>query len=96
MPLGQILFGVGVVLWSVVLGFSIIAFGQIMLAIREIALNTRKDETKHHSRYAILLLVAKINNILGWVVIVLGVVAGIYFAVSGIPIAITNIPTVTT
>jgi hypothetical protein len=96
MSFNQILFGAGVVLWSVVLGLSIIAFGQLMLAIREIALNTRKDEGKLHGHYAVLLVVAKINNILGWILLVLGVAAGIYFAVAGIPFTISGVTPVTT
>jgi hypothetical protein len=89
MPINQLIVGGAVLLWSVVVGLSVIAFGQLLLAIREIALNTRKDEPKpHHGHYVILLTVARINNVLGWIVLVLGVAAGIYFAVSGVPILI--------
>jgi hypothetical protein len=92
MGFNRILFGVGIVLWSTVVGLSVIAFGQLLLAIREIALNTRKDEVKpHHGHYAILLVVAKVNNVLGWVVLALGVIAGIYVAIAGFP----ALPTVT-
>ena len=86
MSFNQVLIGALVVLWSVVLGLSIIAFGQLLLAIREIALNTRKDEAKpHHGHYSVLLVVAKVNNVLGWIVLIAGVIAGVYFAVAGVP-----------
>jgi hypothetical protein len=57
-----------------IMGAGIIASGQVFLAIREIALNTRKDEGEGNSSYTILLTVAKINNLLGWLVIIGGVI----------------------
>ncbi|MCX6566869.1 MAG: hypothetical protein NTW38_10710 [Candidatus Aminicenantes bacterium] len=48
MEFSRVLVGLVVVLWSLVVGLSIVAFGQILLAIREIALNTRKEEAAHH------------------------------------------------
>lgn len=82
MPLSSIIVGTVIILWSVIVGLAVIAFGQLLLAIREIAFNTRKDETKV-PHYEILLIMAKINNILGWLFLILGVAAGIYFAVTG-------------
>jgi hypothetical protein len=87
MQLNSIIVGVATILWSAIMGFAIIAFGQILLAIREIALNTRK-EAAAHPHYEVLLIMAKINNILGWIFLVLGVALGIYFAVAGGPILI--------
>ena len=62
-----------------------------MLAIREIALNTRKgdDKTPH---YGILLVAAKINNLLGWILIVAGVAIGVYTAIKGLPISLPTVP----
>jgi len=85
MQINSIVVGVVTILWSVIAGLAIIAFGQLLLAIREIALNTRKEGTAH-PHYEILLIVAKINNVLGWVFLVLGVALGVYFAIAGGPI----------
>jgi len=82
MSLNPILVGAIIVLYSVILGLAIIAFGQILLAIREIAFNTRKEGIKT-PHYEILLIMAKINNLLGWIVLAVGVVIGIYLAVAG-------------
>jgi hypothetical protein len=89
MSLNPILVGAVIVLYSVILGLAIVAFGQILLAIREIAFNTRKEGIKT-PHYEILLIMAKINNLLGWIVLVVGVVIGIYFAVSGKPIVFST------
>lgn len=86
MALNNIILGLAIILWAVVAGLSIVAFGQILLAIREIALNTRKDEAQHHhGHYAILMVMAKINNILGWIILAAGVAFGIYVALAGFP-----------
>ncbi len=87
MQINSIVVGVVTILWSVIMGLAIIAFGQLLLAIREIALNTRKEGTAH-PHYEILLIMAKINNVLGWVFLVLGVALGVYFAIAGGPIII--------
>jgi hypothetical protein len=87
MQINSIVVGVVTILWSVIVGLAIIAFGQLLLAIREIALNTRKEGTAH-PHYEILLIMAKINNVLGWVFLVLGVALGVYFAIAGGPIII--------
>lgn len=62
------------VLVSLILGASIIASGQLFLAIREIALNTRKENDGNKHKYGVLETVAKINNFLGWVVIAVGLI----------------------
>lgn len=88
MEINSIVVGAVTILWSVFVGLAIIALGQVLLAIREIALNTRKDGSAH-PHYEILLIMAKINNILGWIFLVVGVGLGIYFAVTGGPIVIS-------
>jgi len=55
-------------------GLGIIASGQLFLAVREIALNTRKEESAEKSTYSVLLTVAKLNNLLGWLVIIAGAI----------------------
>jgi hypothetical protein len=82
MPLSSIIVGTVIILWSIIVGLAVIAFGQLLLAIREIAFNTRKEGSKV-PHYEILLIMAKINNILGWLFLILGVAAGVYFAVTG-------------
>jgi hypothetical protein len=83
--INSIIVGAVTILWSAIVGLAIIAFGQVLLAVREIAINTRKDGSAH-PHYEILLIMAKINNILGWIFLVVGVALGIYFAVAGGPI----------
>ena len=83
----NVLFSVGMVvgtaLAGLILGMSMIAFSQIMLAIREIALNTRKKEQL--GEYRILEIMAILNNVSGWIIIVASIVIPIalmiaYFA----------------
>ena len=96
MTVSQLVLGGAIILWSLVVGLAVIAFGQVMLAIREIAINTRKadDKTPH---YEILLIAAKINNLLGWILLVAGLALGIYTMIKGLPFSLatatTTIPT---
>ncbi len=95
MTTSNLIVGGAIILWSLVVGLAVIAFGQVMLAIREIALNTRKGEDKT-PHYEILLIAAKINNLLGWILIVAGVVLGVYTMIKGLPISLpTSVPTTT-
>lgn len=87
--ISNIVIGIVIILWTAILGLAIIAFGQIMLAIREVAQNTRK-EGSHGPHYNILLVVAKINNLLGWLVLGLGLAFGIYLLVAGHPVLIQS------
>ncbi len=50
MESSRLLVGLAVCLWAFVIGFSIVAFGQILLAVREIALNTAEGggQVPHH------------------------------------------------
>ena len=66
-----------------VFGLLIIASGQLFLAIREIALNTRKEDSQEVSKYATLFAVAKINNIIGWLILIVGTVATVMMAFTG-------------
>ena len=83
--ISNIIMGIVLLLWSAICGLAIIAFGQLLLAIREVAHNTRKEGV-HGAHYNILLIVAKINNLLGWLVIGLGVILGVYLIIAGHPI----------
>jgi hypothetical protein len=83
--ISNIVIGIAVILWSIIAGLAIIAFGQLLLAFREMAHNTRKEGV-HGAHYNILLLMAKINNLLGWVVLAAGLAFGIYMLVAGHPI----------
>jgi hypothetical protein len=93
MTVSSIIVGAVVVLWSVVVGLAVIAFGELLLAFREIAFNTRKTDAKT-PHYEILLIMAKVNNLLGWIFLVVGVIAGIYLAISGTPIGLAPKSTV--
>jgi hypothetical protein len=66
-----------------VFGLLIIASGQLFLAIREIALNTRQEDSKEVSKYVTLFAVAKINNIIGWLILIVGTVATVMMALTG-------------
>ena len=74
-PFGAIA-GLGMVLPSVILGALLIAFGQVFLAIRETAINTRQAGDPR-GQYGTLQKVAGLVTVLGWIVIVVGVVAGV-------------------
>jgi hypothetical protein len=75
--------GLIIMIFFIAMGASIIASGQLFLAIREIALNTRKEENEAQPSYSVLLTVAKINNFLGWLLIIAGVVAAVLIARGG-------------
>lgn len=83
--ISNIILGVAVILWSAIVAMAIIAFGQLLLAIREMAHNTRKEGV-HGPHYNILLIMAKVNNLLGWVLLAAGVAFGIYMLVAGHPL----------
>jgi hypothetical protein len=67
--------GVVIILSSILIGALVIASGQFFLAIREIALNTRKEESIED--YRTLYGVSKINNIFGWLILVGGSFVGL-------------------
>ena len=90
--ISNIIVGGVIILWAVIVGLAVIAFGQVLLAIREVAHNTRK-EGGHGPHYNVLLVMAKINNVLGWIVLVLGVVLGAYLIIAGHPIIMQPIAT---
>lgn len=89
MHVSSLIVGAVIILYAVIAGLAIIAFGQLLLAFREIAFNTRKEGVKT-PHYEVLLIMAKINNILGWILLVAGVAAGIYMAVAGPGITISG------
>ena len=60
---------------AIVIGIFIIATGQLMLAVREIALNTRKQEMRE--TYRILETFANVWTILGASVAGLGIIFGL-------------------
>ena len=63
-----------IILIFLIIGLGIIGSAQLLRAVREIALNTRKEDSKEKSTYSALLTVAQIKVILGWIVILGGVV----------------------
>lgn len=65
--LGLFIFGLIGTIW----GLMIVASGQLFLAVRETALNTRNENSKSTTNYSSLLSVAKIINGLGWALIVI-------------------------
>jgi hypothetical protein len=85
--ISNVVMGVAIILWSAIVGMAIIAFGQLLLAIREMAHNSRKEGV-HGPHYNILLLMAKINNLLGWLMLGLGLAFGIYMIVAGHPLVL--------
>ncbi len=72
----QLLMAFGTILGAVLGAALIIASGQVLLAVREIALNTRARESTSAGSYGALEGIARLNNLLGWLVGALGVLAG--------------------
>jgi uncharacterized membrane protein SpoIIM required for sporulation len=93
MTISPIILGGVIILWSLVVGLAVIAFGELLLAIREIAMNTRKEGVKT-PHYEILMIMAKINNLLGWIFLVAGIALGVYVMITGSPIPL--VPKATT
>jgi len=69
-----------ILLFFASIGLTIIASGQVFLAIRETALNTRKEESEETSQYKVLFTVAKINNFVGWFIIIFGFIGAWFLA----------------
>lgn len=65
---------------SILIGGIIIALGQVFLAIREIALNTRSEESQEHTNYGVLMTMAKVNNFFGWAIIIIGILMSLLTA----------------
>ena len=78
----SLIVAVGTFLGCLAVGLLIIAGAQAMLALREIALNTRKEARK--GEYRVLLTVAEINNWLGWIIIIGGIAVALFMVLSGI------------
>jgi len=76
----QIIAFLSIVLISFVIGGFTVASGQIFLAIREIALNTRKEDSEERAEYGMLETMAKLNNFIGWVIVVFGLILGLVVA----------------
>jgi len=94
MTISPIILGGVIILWSLVVGLAVIAFGELLLAIREIAMNTRKEGVKT-PHYEILMIMAKINNLLGWIFLVAGIALGVYVMITGSPIPLAPKATTT-
>jgi hypothetical protein len=69
-----------ILLFFASIGLTIIASGQLFLAIREIAFNTRKEKSEETNQYKVLFLVAKVNNFLGWLIIIFGFIGAWFLA----------------
>ncbi len=74
-PMGA-LAGLTALLSSVIIGVLMIAFGQVFLAIRETAINTRQPGDTR-GEYVTLQKVAGFVTVLGWIVIAVGVAAAV-------------------
>ena len=74
MPAAGFLGAIGIIMGSVLMGLVIIGYGNIMLAIRETALNTRKQENPN--QYKGLEIIGVLIGVFGWIVIIGGVVLG--------------------
>ena len=63
-----------IVLFFASIELTVIASGQVFLATRETALNTRKEESDEKAEYRILFTIARLNNFVGWLIIIFGVI----------------------
>jgi len=82
MPL-SILSDLFIILIFLALGLGIICSGQLLRAVREIAMNTRKEDSMEKGPYSALLAVAQIKVILGWIVIIGGEILVAYMSKEG-------------
>jgi len=58
-----------VLIGAVTSGFILAGLGELLLAVREIAVNTRQDKAQGNA-YAMLRILAGLYSVLGWVVVV--------------------------
>lgn len=70
-----ILFSIIIISGAFLLGVGIIAFGEAMLAVREVALNTRGD-VKKRKEYKSLEITSIIISWAGYVIILIGSIVG--------------------
>jgi len=71
------IFGAAIIFFiCLITGLLIIASGELLLAVWEIALNTRKES--HGSQYKALQVIAEINVWLGWILIIGGLFVAVY------------------
>lgn len=69
------LFLVPVGICAFICGVAIIAFDELLLCVREIALNTRKEGSDKEPQYHAIPTIASLLNVLGWIAIVGGLIA---------------------
>jgi hypothetical protein len=69
--------GFYVLIGSVISGSIIVASGQVFLAIREIAINTRSQNSEENGEYKTLWVLAKLNNAIGILVMIIGIIVGL-------------------
>jgi uncharacterized membrane protein len=72
------------ILGAIVIGVSMIAFGQLLSVIREIALNTRKEETTYRTEYKALDSLATFIAVIGWIIIIGGIFIGVISSIGGV------------
>lgn len=76
-----ILIGIGVLLVNLIFGLFVVAFADMMLALREIALNTRREGRTGH--YQGLEISANIIRWVGWLLIAFGIFIGVIMIFGG-------------
>ncbi|MCS7197259.1 MAG: hypothetical protein NZ930_01010 [Candidatus Bipolaricaulota bacterium] len=73
------------IIWGIgafIIGVAVVAFGELLLCIREIALNTRKEGSDKEPKYHALPTIASILNAAGWAALVGGLIAVIVGVIS--------------
>jgi CHASE3 domain sensor protein len=66
---------------ALVVGIFLAGAGEIMMAVREIAFNTRKEP--RGSKYGMLAAMASIYSWIGWIIVIGSIVVYIYSIVTG-------------
>jgi hypothetical protein len=71
---------------AIVIGIPMIAFGQLLLVFREVALNTRSSESTITTQYRTLESLAALLAVIGWIILIGGIVVAAWSFITGVSI----------
>jgi len=76
MPTFGLFTAIAVIVCAALVALALIGTGELLLAIREIALNTRKEENKN--QYRSIKSIAILYNFAGWLILSVGILIGMF------------------
>jgi len=76
MPTFGLFAAIAVIVCAALVALALIGTGELLLAIREIALNTRKEENKN--QYRSIKSIAILYNFAGWLILSVGILIGMF------------------